>query len=100
MKTSSAIVLLSLSAVSAFGLQPSTSATTGVRTNSLFGGSKQALVQPIGLDGRIAKNDFVSVQIRVERRSKDTSVVIAIDIAIAIAIAIAKAVKDNLIGLI
>ena len=61
MKISSVIALLSLGAVSAFGLQPSTPITSGVQSKSAFGGRQNALVQPIGIDGqRLNNNDFVS----------------------------------------
>jgi len=57
MKISSALVLLSLGAVSAFGLKPSTSVANAVGSKAAFGG--KAMVQPIGVDGqRVGGNDF------------------------------------------
>ncbi len=61
MRISSALVFLSLGAVSAFGLKPSSPLTNVVAPNKAgFGG--KAMVQPIGVDGqRLGNNDFVSV---------------------------------------
>ena len=61
MKISSAIAFLSLGAVSAFGLKPSSPITNAatVASKAAFGG--KAMVQPIGIDGqRLGNNDFVS----------------------------------------
>lgn len=59
MKISSALLLLSLGAVSAFGLQTSSTTTNAIRAKAAFGGANKALVQPIGLDGqRLGNNDF------------------------------------------
>ena len=60
MKISSALAFLSLGAVSAFGLKPSSPITNaGVASKAAFGG--KAMVQPIGIDGqRLGNNDFVS----------------------------------------
>ena len=68
MKISSALVFLSLGAVSAFGLQPSPSATSTTRTRSPFGKPAKALVQPIGLDGqRLGGNEFVSSNFQLQQ---------------------------------
>ena len=58
--SSFAIATLFLTAVSAFGLQPSSPATKAVRRNGAFGGQKQAMVQPINLDGKQIGSEFVS----------------------------------------
>lgn len=60
MKIATALTFLSLGAVSAFGLQSSTPATSNtIRSKAAFGGQKRALVQPIGIDGqRLGGNDF------------------------------------------
>jgi hypothetical protein len=59
--SSFAIATLFLGAVSAFGLQPSPSATKAVRRNGAFGGQKQAMVQPINIDGQRMNSEFVSI---------------------------------------
>jgi len=59
MKFSLAIITLSLGAVSAFGLSPTTSVTSTIRTNAAFTSRSKALVQPINLDGRM-NTEFVS----------------------------------------
>jgi len=56
--SSFAIATLFLGAVSAFGLQPSPSATKAVRRNVAFGGQKQAMVQPINIDGQRMNSEF------------------------------------------
>jgi len=64
MKIPSAILLLSLGAVSAFGLQASPSVGNAIRSRAGFANVNQALVQPIGLDGqRLGGNDFVSLEL-------------------------------------
>lgn len=60
MKFSAAILVLSFGAVSAFGLQPNTSAAASIRANAPFTGRNKAMVQPIGLDGKRIDAEFVS----------------------------------------
>jgi hypothetical protein len=62
MKFSAAILVLSFGAVSAFGLQPNTSAAASIRANAPFttGRNNKAMVQPIGLDGKRMDTEFVS----------------------------------------
>lgn len=59
MKIATALTLLSLGAVSAFGLQTSTNVASGIRSKAAFGRTNKPMVQPIGIDGqRIGSNDF------------------------------------------
>lgn len=60
MKFSASILVLSFGAVSAFGLQPNTSAAASIRSNVAFNGRNKAMVQPIGLDGKRMDAEFVS----------------------------------------
>lgn len=58
MKFSVSIIVLSFGAVSAFGLQPNTSAAASIRSNVAFTGRNKAMVQPIGLDGKRMDAEF------------------------------------------
>lgn len=59
MKLTTAILALTFSAVAAFN--PSSSISSAVRAKAPFAPTKQAMVQPINLDGRVNNNDkFVS----------------------------------------
>lgn len=58
MKFSVSIIVLSFGAVSAFGLQPNTSAAASIRANAPFTGRNKAMVQPIGLDGKRIDAEF------------------------------------------
>eukprot|EP00558_Chaetoceros_sp_UNC1202_P005318 CAMPEP_0197235786 /NCGR_PEP_ID=MMETSP1429-20130617/3114_1 /TAXON_ID=49237 /ORGANISM="Chaetoceros sp., Strain UNC1202" /LENGTH=389 /DNA_ID=CAMNT_0042694469 /DNA_START=33 /DNA_END=1202 /DNA_ORIENTATION=+ len=54
---SAAIIALSLGATSAFGLNPTKTATSTIRSTP-FAARNKAMVQPINLDGQRMKNDF------------------------------------------
>ncbi len=64
MKIPTTLILVSVGAASAFGLQPSQSFTNSIKSNNVaYGASGKALVRPIGLDGqRLGCDAFVSLK--------------------------------------
>jgi len=54
-------ITLSLGAASAFGFKTSSPAGINVRSNAPFVGRENAMVQHIGVDGRMNVDDFVSI---------------------------------------
>ena len=59
MKLSTAIFAVTITSVAAFN--PASTVSSAIRSNASFAARKKTLVQPISLDGRAKKEQFVSV---------------------------------------